>query len=132
MIRFGWLLSLSLLAGCADLACGPFGPHARPDLVAQMFMGRHFPGGEVSDADWAGFAANVITPRFPDGFTVLDGSGQWRGVDGVVRETTKILWVAAPDTDSVRQALNDIAAAYREQFHQQSVGLVVTHGCAAF
>jgi hypothetical protein len=123
---------LVLLGGCADMACGPFGPNARPELVAQMFMGRRYTGGEVSDADWARFAAEVITPRFPDGFTVLDAAGQWRGVDGVVRESSKVLMVAAPDTAAVRGALAEISDAYKQRFHQQSVGLVITHGCAAF
>ncbi|WP_414943054.1 DUF3574 domain-containing protein [Amycolatopsis sp. cmx-11-32] len=31
-------------------------------------------GGELTD--------EVVTPRFPDGFTELTGRGQWRGSDG--------------------------------------------------
>ena len=129
--RAVWLLAL-VVAGCGDIACGSFGPNARPNLVAQLFMGRSYQGREVSDADWARFASEVITPRFPEGFTALDATGQWRGPDGIVREKTKVLLVSAPDEPATRGALADISAAYRQRFHQQSVGLIVTHGCAAF
>ena len=48
-------------------------------LVAELFFGRSIAGrGPLSDAEWAGFAAEVVTPNFPDGFTVMDGEGQWR------------------------------------------------------
>lgn len=32
----------------------------------------------VSDEDWRAFLAAEVTPRFPDGLTVIDAAGQWR------------------------------------------------------
>ena len=48
-------------------------------LVAELFFGRGIKGrAPLSGAEWAEFAAQTITPNFPDGFTVFDGEGQWR------------------------------------------------------
>jgi hypothetical protein len=127
MSRVSLLLAL-LLASCADLACGPFGPNSRPNLVAQLFFGR----GTVPDDAFARFAADTITPAFPDGFTLLDATGQWRGPDGISRENTKLLIVSAPDTQAFRAAIKQVEDAYKTQFHQISVGEVFSYGCAAF
>ena len=42
-----------------------------------LFFGRGKGGAEaMSDDAWARFLAREVTPRFPDGLTVLDGFGQ--------------------------------------------------------
>ncbi|MYB35434.1 MAG: DUF3574 domain-containing protein [Gammaproteobacteria bacterium] len=42
----------------------------------RLFFGRSRQGVEVvSDAAWGTFLAEEITPRFPDGLTVLDAMG---------------------------------------------------------
>ena len=67
-------------------------------LVAELFFGRNINGrAPVTDAEWAEFAAWVITANFPDGFTVFDGNGQWRNpqTGRIGHEPTKILLVAA-------------------------------------
>ena len=74
-----WLL---LLAGCAEPPA-PASPCLLPAeqhmLVAELFFGRNIKGRQpLTDAEWAEFAVQTITPNFPDGFTVFDGEGQWR------------------------------------------------------
>jgi len=76
-----------LLAGCAE-SPGPIPPAApytcrlpaeEQMLVAELFFSRGIDGREpLTDAEWAEFAAQTITPDIPDGFTVFDGEGQWR------------------------------------------------------
>src|ERR1700720_3138159 len=89
------VLFLLLLAGCAvpaaDLppsAC--LLPTQKPMLVVELFFGRNIPGrSPVSEAEWADFVARVITPNFPDGFTVFNGAlGQSRDPQSgtIVRE----------------------------------------------
>ena len=52
-------------------------PAEQPMVVAELFFGRGIRGrAPLSEAEWAAFAAQVITPNFPDGFTVFDGEGQ--------------------------------------------------------
>ncbi len=61
-------------SGCAPPPCPGKGAH--PALVAQLLFGRSLHGGgEVTDDQWRAFLADSVTPRFPDGLTVLDGAG---------------------------------------------------------
>ena len=104
-------------------------------LVAELFFGR---GGEehqsLADAEWADFAAQTITPNFPDGFTVFDGEGQWRNpqTEHIVRDRTKILLVAAKRESDLLQRLLAVIDDYKARFHQQSVGIITRDSCAAF
>jgi hypothetical protein len=104
-------------------------------LVAELFFGRAIRGrAPLSDAEWAEFAAQTITPNFPDGFTVFDGEGQWRNpqTGHIAHDPTKILLVATRRTPDLAQRLSAVIDAYRIQFHQQSVGLITRDACAAF
>src|SRR4051812_38501479 len=50
-----------------------------------LYFGQNRPdGGRVSRAEWDRFLTDVITPRFPDGLTVMRAVGQWRGASGKV------------------------------------------------
>jgi uncharacterized lipoprotein len=94
------------------------------------------PGGgtRIPDADWQGFLAEIVTPRFPDGFTVIDSSGQWRNPQtGIVtRQRSEVLDVVAPDTPETLAKLDQIADAWKARTHHLSVGLVLAPVCAAF
>ena len=110
-------------------------PSEKPMVEVQLFFGRDIPGGaRVSDADWTDFAATVITPAFPDGFSVTDAKGQWRdsATGKIVREPSEIVMVAAQQTPALAPKIDKIAEAYRKRFHQQSVGIVTRPVCAAF
>ena len=104
-------------------------------LVAEVFFGRTVPGrGPVTDAEWAEFAAQTVTPNFPDGFTVLDGDGQWQNPQSghIGRERSKILLVAARRQPDLAPRLSAVIDAYRTRFRQQSVGIITRDSCAAF
>src|SRR5260370_36861061 len=48
--------------------------------VAELTFGRRIVGHiAVSETQWLQFIDYEITPRFPDGLTVYDAAGQWRG-----------------------------------------------------
>lgn len=104
-------------------------------LVAELFFGRATrERTPLSDAEWSGFAVRIVTPNFPDGFTVLDGEGQWRNprTGRISGEPTRILLVAARRTSDVARRLAAVIDAYKAEFHQQSVGLITREACAAF
>jgi len=110
-------------------------PSEQRMLVAELFFGRGIKGrGPLTDAEWAEFAAHTITPNFPDGFTVLDGEGQWRNPETgqISGNRTKILLVAAPRTPDLAQRLSAVIDAYKARFHHQSVGIITRDPCAAF
>jgi hypothetical protein len=138
------------LAGCAAPAPPPASepqPAAAPTpyqcilpteqrmLVAELFFGRRIRGGGfVSEGQWTQFVNDVITPNFPDGYTVFDGTGGWRdaGIDRTVRDPTKILLVAAKRSPDLADRLGAVMDAYKTRFHQQSVGIITRDSCAAF
>ena len=70
-----------VLAVMATVACGDAGTPDCPEgsdqfVKYELFMGRSNASGEVVDDDaWATFLGETVTPRFPDGLTVLDGRG---------------------------------------------------------
>jgi hypothetical protein len=124
------------LSGCAQFGSPScLLPLQKPMFEAQLFFGRDISGrGPVSDTEWSGFAAETLTKNFPDGFTVADGEGQWFDPDSkaVIREPSKIVTIVAPRDGDLGARLNAVARAYREKFHQQSVGVVTAPVCAAF
>jgi Protein of unknown function (DUF3574) len=104
-------------------------------LIAELFFGRDIRGrGTVTDAEWAAFARDIVTPNFPDGFTAFDGDGQWwnPASHAIVREPTKILLIAAKRSPDLAGRLAAVIDIYRTSFHQQSVGIITRDACAAF
>ena len=104
-------------------------------VVAQLFFGRDIPGrGPLTEAEWDDFASRAITSQFPDGFTVMNGSGQYydQGSGKLVNEQTKILVVAADPDSDLRTRIGSVINAYRAQFKQRSVGVITSEACAAF
>jgi hypothetical protein len=125
------------LAGCAPLGAGLscLLPAQRPMVVAELFFGRDIPGrGPLTDREWSSFAAAVIAKEFPDGFTVVDGEGQWTDpqTHAPAHEGTKVLIAASPRVDDLPGRIERITDAYRSLFHQQSVGVVTYSACGKF
>jgi hypothetical protein len=62
-------------------------PMARLELL--FGMSRH--GGEpINDQEWQGFVDQEVTPRFPDGLTVVQAYGQWRNQAGRITKEAGI------------------------------------------
>ena len=132
------LAGLLLLAGCAESPAPAYScllPAEQHMLVAELFLARDVKGRQLlTDAEWAEFAAQTIAPNFPDGFTLLDGEGQWRNpqTGQIASGRTKILFVAAKPEPDLSRRLSGVIDAYKTQFHQQSVGIITRDTCAAF
>ena len=97
-------------------------------------MGRSGKYGEiVDDAAWDTFLGDTVTPRFPDGLTVLDARGQWRDSEGLVRkERSKLLVILAPPDDDGMRRIDEISDEYERRFMQESVLRVVDDTCVSF
>ena len=94
-------------------------PMARLELV---FGSGHESLTPASEDDWAAFVATEITPRFPDGLTVLTGYGQWRDSAGVlVKETSRLLLIWYPPAADADTRIEAIRAAYKARFGQDGV-----------
>lgn len=90
----------------------------------ELFFGTAKPDGVVTDAEFAAFVDRVITPRFPDGLTLLKGDGQFRGESGViVKEDSFVLILLYPIEDfrDSSRKINVIRERYKDEFQQESV-----------
>jgi len=124
-----------LLAACAGPQALLCAPPQKSAAVADLLFGRNI-GGRlgVSEAAWRRFLASEVTPRFPDGLTVVDASGQWRDPtrNTVVREPSKVVTIVLPERAGNQAQIDAIVAAYKRRFRQQSVGVVIRPACVAF
>jgi hypothetical protein len=125
------LLVAALLIGQAGLANAQALTCAAPQkpmLDIELLLGR----GKASDARWRDFLAREVSPRFPDGLTVYETTGQWRDPAGnVIRERSRVLRMIVP-ADAPRDKIEAVALSYKKQFGQKSVGIVMRPACVSF
>ena len=77
----------------------------------------------VSEQGWQSFLDKEVTPRFPDGLSVIDVYGQWQGKDEKMPERirTKMLVIDYPDTRENRDKIEAIRAAWKKLTGDESV-----------
>jgi hypothetical protein len=132
-LRLAALAALPLLAACVTTPPLFCTGGASPRSVAELVFGRNIGASlGVGEAAWRAFLNAEVTPRFPDGFTVLDARGQWRDGGAIVREPSKVLVIALSDESRDAAALAAIADAYKTRFRQQSVLTMVRRACVSF
>ena len=129
-------IAVLTLAGCEEWgedgkAC-PEGTERWTEY--QLFFGlSQSDGGTISEEQWREFLADTVTPRFPDGLTVISGNGQWRDSSGeILREGSKLLIIYAPPGEDGRRAIDEISEAYERRFDQESVLRVIGSACVSF
>jgi len=85
-------------------------------------------GLSAAEGSWRAFLDEEVTPRFPDGFTVLDGYGQWRERAGgeIYRSRSRVLVVVHPDTAAKRADIEALREAFRARTGAKSVLAVET------
>jgi hypothetical protein len=135
MRRAAGALVLALLLGGCTLLEPPRCPPGQERLrTAQLFFGRDVAGKPmVSEAEFRKFVDEVLTPRFPDGLTILDGGGQWKGAQNrLIRESAKVVIIVLPKGPDANERLNVVRAAYKQRFNQDSVLQVTQPACVAY
>ena len=97
---------------------------ALPFVRTELFFGTAKPNGVVTEEEFRNFVDQQVTPRFPDGLTVLKGDGQFRGEDDItIKEQSFVLILLYPqDTFSKSsRKIERIRDLYKEAFDQESV-----------
>ncbi|NJK44174.1 MAG: DUF3574 domain-containing protein [Pleurocapsa sp. SU_196_0] len=91
----------------------------------ELFFGSAKPdGSSVAEQDFSAFVDKEVTPRFPEGLTLLTGYGQFRGSSGkIVKERSFVLILlteqkSAKDADAKIEAIRKL---YKNAFKQESV-----------
>ena len=88
--------------------------------------------GAVGEVEWQNFVDGEITPRFPDGLTVLTGYGQWRSGEAILKEGSRLLLVWYPRAADSEAKIEAIRDAYKARFGQESVLRADGLSCVAF
>lgn len=126
---------LSARAAVAQTAA-PCAKGMKQRAVAEMIFGRNIGDieGAVGEEEWARFLDEVVTPKFPEGLTVIDAYGQWWNPPAgrVEREPTKLLLIVLTDEKAQSPRLAEVAAAYKRRFSQQSVMIMMRRACVTF
>jgi hypothetical protein len=108
--------------GCGLVAPGT---GATPWLRTELFFGTaKADGTAVSAAEWEAFLDAEITPRFPEGLTVLEAAGQWMEADGdLVEERSKVVLLLYPHAAQAEShaEIEAIRVAYERRFGQEAV-----------
>jgi hypothetical protein len=133
----GWVQETRLVGTATVLLLAGCGPNPAPApspgplscavgdsaLIREtLYFGRNRPGGTVSDTEWQRFLTEVVTPRFPQGLTVLEASGQWQSATGVVeQERSQVVTIFHPDNEAARRSIREIAQEYKRRFQQEAV-----------
>ncbi len=107
----------------AQIPQAPATSEIRTNILVQdeLYFGRNKPVGEVSEQDFQLFLQNEVTPRFPDGLTVVDANGQFLGSNGIIQEKTKLLILIHSNNQEDRKEIQEIIDRYKAQFQQESV-----------
>jgi Protein of unknown function (DUF3574) len=96
---------------------------ARPFVRTELYFGTAKPDGTVTEAEFLDFVDQHVTPRFPQGLTLLRADGQFQGEGAVLKEQSFVLILLYPydSLDEGFQHIEYIRSLYRGQFGQQSV-----------
>ena len=132
MKRAGALIVAMSLTACVSAPPKPACPAGQTQLrTAQLFLGAKAPV-RLNEKDLRSFVAGEVTPRFPDGVTVVDGGGQWKGDDNrLIREAAKVVLIVLPAKGDPQAQVEAVRTAYRARFKQDSVVVMPPPACVA-
>ena len=133
----GLALGAGTLAAWRAVQPGEGAATCRPGMAqmarTELLLGTGRKGAAaVGEVEWQGFLESEVTPRFPDGLTVLTGYGQWRSGAGVEKEGSRLLLIWAPRTAANEAKIEAIRNAYKARFKQESVLRVDGLSCVSF
>ncbi|WP_347988823.1 DUF3574 domain-containing protein [Methylomonas sp. AM2-LC] len=119
--------------GCSNLYRHGCNAQQTAELTDTLYFGSDKSQGRVTKEAWRDFVSDTITPRFPQGFTVLPAQGQWQNAQGqLVQEESYVLFLIHPDDTESKQRISEIVTAYKNQFQQEAVLRVQTPACVSF
>ena len=96
----------------------------QPFVRTELYFGTAKPNGDVTEAEFRDFVDRQVTPRFPDGLTLLKGDGQFRGEDNVVIKEQSFVLILLYPRDALERSsrrIERIRTLYKDEFDQESV-----------
>ena len=90
-------------------------------------------GPDITEAEFQGFIDAKVTPRFPEGLTLLAGNGQFRDSAGnIIQEGSKLLILLYPFSKDSSKLVDEVRNDYKDEFQQESVLRVDEFSCVSF
>jgi hypothetical protein len=90
-------------------------------------------GPDITEEEFQGFIDAQVTPRFPDGLTLLSGNGQFKDSAGnTIQEGSKLLILLYPFNKARSVLVDEVRAEYKTAFQQESVLRIDEHSCVSF
>jgi hypothetical protein len=124
------LFVLVSLVGCGMMHASQCNGDSRTAMQELLYFGTETPSGHVTQEEWSQFLSETVTPRFPEGLSSWQASGQWRSASGeVIREPSYVLSLIHPDDPVPNKAVQEIIASYKTRFRQEAVLRVKTYTC---
>jgi hypothetical protein len=97
----------------------------KPALQVDLYF------GAVGEAEWRTFLDQEVTPRFPDGLSVIDAYGQYRNRRGTIeRERAKLLVIVVFDAPAHAARVQAIVDSFIRRHGHESVLRVERPVCA--
>jgi hypothetical protein len=90
----------------------------------ELYFGTGRPDGSVvSDEEFMQFVDQQVTPRFPDGLTLLAGYGQFRNSAGIINKEKSLVLILfyPPQMRDASKLIQQIRETYKAMFQQESV-----------
>ncbi len=103
-------------------------------VETMLFLGLARPNGEVSEAEFARFIEAEVTPRWKEGYTVLEGQGVWFSEQRQIteREPSRVLVRLHDGGPAASSGIEAIRDAYIGTFTQDAVLRTDRMACADF
>jgi hypothetical protein len=90
-------------------------------------------GPDITEEEFQSFVDQHVTPRFPEGLTLLAGNGQFQDSTGnIIQEGSKLLILLYPFSKDRSALVDEVRTEYKSAFQQESVLRVDEHSCVSF
>ena len=100
----------------------------------EIYFGEDEPGRKhVSLKAWRTFLSEVVTPRFPEGMTVLEAYGQMQHANGrIEKQPSRVVVLVHPPGKGADKRIHEVVQAYRDRFQNAQVMLLRTAALVEF
>jgi hypothetical protein len=125
---------LAVIAGCGAMPSDPAPsrgavPAAMSDALGHAMVRTELvfgltrdDGTAIDEMDWQHFVDSAIAAWFPNGFTVIDANGRWRGLEGnVVSKPSRVVVLFHDGSEANLRKIDELRRIYCQRFGQQSV-----------
>lgn len=123
----------ALLTSCASIRHQPCADGQQRMTTEHLYFGTDRTEGEVAAEEWRDFLGDTVTPRFPQGLSVWQASGQWQSEAGqIIHESSYVLDIVHEESSVHEQSIVDIMNTYKDRFQQEAVLRVKGSACVSF